>query len=44
MNDKMNGLGMIIFGDGTKYKGEWKDNIMEGIGEEVSRNGNKFEG
>lgn len=44
-NDKKNGKGTLIFkNDGTKYEGEFKDNLFSGKGELISNNGTSYEG
>ena len=43
-NGKPNGLGIMIYPDGSKYIGEWKDGKMDGQGTFTFPSGNKYVG
>lgn len=43
-DDMMNGQGVMIKADGTKYKGGFKNGIFEGHGIMLDANGIKYEG
>ena len=43
-NGKPNGLGIMIYPDGSKYIGEWKDGKMDGQGTFTFPTGNKYVG
>jgi len=40
----MNGKGMSVLADGTKYVGEWKDDKMHGRGRYTWPDGEVYEG
>ena len=42
--DCINGEGTFEYDDGSKYDGEWKNNIMEGYGTFIWPNGRKYIG
>ena len=41
---KPNGLGVIIYTDGSKYVGRWKNGIREGQGSQIHKGGGKYSG
>ena len=41
---KPNGLGVIIYTDGSKYVGRWKSGIREGQGSQIHKGGGKYSG
>ena len=41
---KKNGKGVLEYIDGTKYEGEFKDDLYNGYGSIIFSNGNKYEG
>jgi hypothetical protein len=42
--DCVNGQGTFIYGDGTKYVGEWKNNKKDGQGTMISSDGSVYVG
>ena len=42
--DKPNGFGEYRRLDGSKYKGEWKNDLQDGKGEEIWNDGSKYVG
>ena len=43
-NGKPNGLGVIIYTDGSKYVGRWNNGIREGQGSQIHKGGGKYSG
>jgi len=43
-NGKPNGLGVIIYSDGSMYIGRWKNGIREGQGSQIHKGGGKYSG
>ena len=43
-NGKPNGLGVLIFPNGSKYVGRWKNGIREGQGSQIHKGGGKYSG
>ena len=43
-NGKWNGKGTMDFNKGDVYDGDWKDDIMHGLGVYYWKNGNKYNG
>jgi hypothetical protein len=43
-NGKRNGKGKYIWADGTIYDGNWKDDIMSGLGTMTDKKGDKYTG
>ena len=41
---KPNGLGVIIYTNGSKYIGRWKSGIREGQGSQIHKGGGKYSG
>ena len=41
---KRHGLGKAVYGDGTKYEGEWADGVRSGQGTCLYANGDKYQG
>ena len=41
---KPNGLGIIIYTDGSKYVGRWKNGIREGQGSQIHKGEGKYSG
>ena len=41
---KPNGLGVIIYSDGSMYVGRWKNGIREGQGSQIHKGGGKYSG
>jgi hypothetical protein len=41
---KPNGLGIIIYSDGSMYVGRWKNGIREGQGSQIHKGGGKYSG
>ena len=43
-NGKPDGLGVIIYSDGSMYVGRWKNGIREGQGSQIHKGGGKYSG
>lgn len=41
---KRDGIGCMLYPDGTKYEGEWKKDVAEGMGVILSPDGSRYEG
>jgi hypothetical protein len=41
---KPNGLGVIIYSDGSMYVGRWKNGIRDGQGSQIHKGGGKYSG
>ena len=41
MNGKMHGFGTFVWADGEKYTGSWTNNVRDGQGTLVTKDGDK---
>ena len=39
-----NGKGILLVSNGSRYEGEWVNDVQEGYGEELFSDGTKYEG
>ncbi len=44
MDDKANGYGVYLHVNGTKYEGQWKNDLQDGYGVEIRASGSIYEG
>lgn len=42
--DKKGGRGLYVFSNMEKYEGEWKNDLMDGVGKITYENGSFYEG
>lgn len=44
VNSKKDGFGVLIWQDGSKYIGAFKDNVASGVGQQIHKNGDSYFG